>query len=119
MSRQMIAATKLWVDAENLFARFYRVMRQRVRIVGAGPFVVVALAGAILCIGLFYVWTRMQIVQIGYEVSSLENENTDLKKRKRELLLEIASLQSPPELEKKAGKIGLVLPAMGKVVHVP
>jgi cell division protein FtsL len=61
----------------------------------------------------------MQLVQIGYEISSLENENGDLKKRKRELLLEIASLQSPQELEKKAGKIGLVLPAMGKVVHVP
>lgn len=115
----MTSAKRFSVDAHNLFARFVRVTRQRVRIVGAGPFLVVALSGAILCIGFFYVWTRMQLVQIGYEVSSLENENNDLKKRKRELLLEIASLQSPSELEKKAGKIGLVLPAMGKVVHVP
>ncbi len=115
----MTAAKKFSVDAQNLFARLVRVTRQRVRIVGAGPFLVVALSGAILCVGFFYVWTRMQLVQIGYEVSSLENENSDLKKRKRELLLEIASLQSPSELEKKAGKLGLVLPAMGKVVHVP
>ncbi len=49
---------------------------------------------------------------------SRRNENSDLKKRKRELLLETASLQSPQELEKKAGKIGLVLPAMGKVVSM-
>ncbi len=61
----------------------------------------------------------MQLVQMGYELSSLENENNNLKKRKTELLLEIASLQSPQELEKKAGKMGLALPAMGKVVHVP
>lgn len=107
------------MDETNSLARLVRFTLQRVRIVGAGPFLVVALSGAILCVGFFYVWTRMQLVQIGYEISSLENENNDLKKRKRELLLEIASLQSPQELEKKAGKIGLVLPAMGKVVHVP
>jgi cell division protein FtsL len=115
----MTAANKPSVDPENLLARFVRVAVHRARIVGAGPFLVIALSGAILCVGFFYVWTRMQLVQIGYEISSLENENNDLKKRKRELLLEIASQQSPQELEKKAGKIGLVLPAMGKVVHVP
>jgi cell division protein FtsL len=115
----MTASNKLSMNAEDLFARLARAVRQRVRTVGAGPVLIVALSGAILCVGFFYVWTRMQLVQIGYEISSLENKNNDLKKRKRELLLEIASLQSPQELEKKAGKIGLVLPAMGKVVHVP
>jgi len=69
--------------------------------------------------GLFYVWHRMQLVQIGYEISSLEEKNRDLKKRKRELLLEIASLQSPGELEKKALQSGLIVPPRDKVVHVP
>ena len=69
----MTAAKKLSVDADNVFARFVRIILQRVRIVGAGPFLVVALSGAILCVGFFYVWTRMQLVQIGYEISSLEN----------------------------------------------
>jgi cell division protein FtsL len=115
----MTASKKSSSGTENLFVRLARVVLQRVRIVGPGPVLIVALSGAILCVGFFYVWTRMQLVQIGYEISSLENKNNDLKKRKRELLLEIASLQSPQELEKKADKIGLVLPAMGKVVHVP
>jgi len=115
----MTTAKKQSSDTDNLFSRIVRFVLLRARIVGPGPFLVLALSGALLCVGLFYVWTRMQLVQIGYEISSLENENGDLKKRKRELLLEIASLQSPQELEKKAGKIGLVLPAMGKVVHVP
>ena len=115
----MTGTKKLLLDTNSLFSRAVRLTLHRVRIVGAGPFLVVALSGIILLVGFFYVWTRMQLVQIGYEISSLENENNDLKKRKRELLLEIASLQSPPELERKAGKIGLVFPAMEKVVNVP
>ncbi len=84
-----------------------------------GPFMAVALSIAVLFVGLYYVWTRMQMVQTGYEISILDRKNRELKKRTRELLLEIASLQSPGELEKKASKIGLALPEMGKVVHVP
>ena len=77
------------------------------------------LVGSLIFVGLFYVWTRMQLVQIGYEIAALEKENKALKKRKEELLLEVASLQSPQELEKKARKqAGLVFPDMGKVVHV-
>ena len=84
-----------------------------------GPFMAVVLSAAVLFVGLYYVWTRMQMVQTGYEISILERKNRELKKRTRELLLEIASLQSPEELEKKASKIGLSLPEMGKVIHVP
>jgi cell division protein FtsL len=85
----------------------------------AAPFMAVALSAAVLCVGLFYVWTRMQIVQLGYEISTLETKNRELKDRKKELMVEMASLQSPKELEKKARKLGLVFPAMEKVVHVP
>jgi cell division protein FtsL len=77
------------------------------------------ICAAALLAGLFNVWTRSRTVQTGYEISGLEARNKELKNRKRELLLEIASLQSPGELEKKAGKQGLVFPSMGKVVHVP
>ncbi|MFH1113350.1 MAG: septum formation initiator family protein [Pseudomonadota bacterium] len=85
----------------------------------AAPLTVVILSVAVLFVGLFYVRTRMQIVQIGYEISGLETKNKELKNRKRELELEIASLQSPGELERKARKIGLVFPEMQRVVHVP
>ena len=61
----------------------------------------------------------MKIVQVGYEISTLENKNKELKNRKRELLLEIASLESPQELEKKAVRQGLRFPAIGRVIHVP
>jgi hypothetical protein len=85
----------------------------------AGPFMAVVLSVAVIFVGLFYVRTRMQLVQIGYEISGLETKNRDLRKRVGELELEIASLQSPSELEKKAAKIGLVFPPMGRVLNVP
>jgi cell division protein FtsL len=91
--------------------------KMSVRLVG--PFMALVLSAAVVFVGLYYVWTRMQMVQTGYEISTLERKNNELKKRTRELMLEIASLQSPGELEKKASKIGLALPEMGKVVHVP
>jgi cell division protein FtsL len=85
-----------------------------------GVFAAMLAAVAMLFVGLFYVWTRMQLVQIGYEISAMESKSRELKKRKQELLLEIASLQSPEELAAKAKKTaGLVFPPMGKVVHVP
>lgn len=85
----------------------------------AAPFMALVLSAAVLCVGLFYVWTRMQIVQLGYEISTLESKNRELKDRKKELMVEMASLQSPKELEQKARKLGLVFPAMEKIIHVP
>jgi cell division protein FtsB len=86
----------------------------------AGALMAVALVGSLLFVGLFYVWTRMQMVQIGYEIASLEKKNRVLHQRKRELLLEIASLQSPGELEQQARqKANLIVPPMRKVIHVP
>lgn len=92
---------------------------QRPRIRRAAPFMVVVISASLLFVGLFYVWTRMQIVQIGYEISELSSKNKELANRKRELMLEIASLQSPQELEKKARKQGLIIPHIDRVVHVP
>ena len=85
----------------------------------AGLFMAALIFIAVMVVGLFYVRTRMALVEIGYEVSSLENKNRDLKKRATELTLEVAFLESPGDLEKKASKVGLVFPPVGKVVHVP
>ena len=85
----------------------------------AGLFVAVLIFIAVMVVGLFYVRTRMALVEIGYEVSSLEGKNRELKKRATELTLEIAFLESPGDLEKKASKVGLIFPSVGRVVHVP
>jgi cell division protein FtsL len=85
-----------------------------------GAFLMAGLAAIVLFVGLFYVWSRMRLVQIGYEITELERINNDLKKRKRELKLELASLEAPANLESKARtEAGLIFPPIKKVVHVP
>jgi cell division protein FtsL len=86
---------------------------------GAGLFIAALIFTAVMVVGLFYVRTRMSLVEIGYEVSNLETRNRDLNKRCTELNIEIAFLESPADLEKKASKIGLVFPSAEKVIHVP
>jgi cell division protein FtsL len=106
--------------AAALKGRLFGLQAAVPRLRRAGVIAASILALWLLVAGLFYVWTRMQLVQIGYEIAELEKQNNDLRKRKRELMLEIASLESPEELEGQARiKAGLVFPDMGKVFHVP
>ena len=104
---------------ENLKRSFFGIFRFSDGLRRGAAFLGVTVLIVALFIGFFYVWNRMKIVQVGYEISTLENKNKELKNRKRELLLEIASLESPQELEKKAMRLGLRFPAIGKVIHVP
>jgi len=53
----------------------------------------------VLCSSLLYVWTRIRVVQKGYEVSRLSKETDELLKQKSILEAEIAGLKSPKRLE--------------------
>lgn len=86
----------------------------------AGVFTAIVLAIWLLFVGLFYVRTRMQILQVGYAIAELEKENSKLKKRELELVIELASVQSHDSLAPQAReKAGLVFPSADKMVHVP
>jgi cell division protein FtsL len=83
------------------------------------PYCVVVALAILLLVGLFNVWNRMALVQLGYEISTLETKNKELQGRVRELSLELSSLESPVEIEKKATKQGLKMPSVGRIIHVP
>ncbi|MHB8204012.1 MAG: hypothetical protein ACYDHG_09965 [Desulfomonilaceae bacterium] len=83
------------------------------------PYCVVIVLSILLLVGLFNVWNRMVLVQLGYEISTLETKNKELQGRVRELSLELSPLESPVEIEKKATKQGLRMPSVGRIVHVP
>jgi cell division protein FtsL len=104
---------------DNYTRRFFQLTSYTGTVHGAGLFIAALIFIAVMVVGLFYVRTRMALVEIGYEVSSLEKKNRDLKKRATELTLKVAFMESPGDLEKKASKVGLVFPSVGKVVHVP
>lgn len=111
---------RLVVQAEARTLEYFGRFVPKPRVGKAGAIIVVMLVVWLLSIGLFYVWTRMQVLQVGYLIADLEKKNKSLQERKRELSVEIASLESPGELESEARhRAGLVAPSMDKVVHVP
>ena len=70
-----------------------------------------------LLIALFLVWARIQVIQLGYEVSRLRKDVGDLAQRRNLLEAEVASLKSPERLEGVAtGRFGMRLPRGDEVV---
>src|SRR4030043_261886 len=51
---------------------------------------------------LFYVWTRIQVIQLGYEISNVLKEERALTEANKKLRLEIATLKSYTRIEKLA-----------------
>jgi cell division protein FtsL len=54
---------------------------------------------------LFCVWSRVRVVQMGYEISGLQKEEVELSKKMNHLKLEVERLKSPARLQKVASKI--------------
>jgi len=90
-------------------------VRVRARLVRRG---VVAAAMVIAC-ALAFVWTRVRVVQVGYEVSELNQQVTELKRQKDQLEVDVARLKSPDRLEKVAvAHFGMRPPGAGEIVFI-
>jgi cell division protein FtsL len=73
----------------------------------------------VLCLALLYVWTRIQVVQLGYDVSRLTGTIKELTKQRSILEAEVAKLKSAARLETKAIQdFGMRLPSGEEVVFV-
>ena len=53
---------------------------------------------------LFYVWSRIQVIQLGYEISNALKEERGLAEANKKLRLEIATLKSYARIEKFAAE---------------
>ena len=51
---------------------------------------------------LFYVWSRVQVIQLGYEISNALKEERALTEANKKLRVEIATLKSYSRIEKLA-----------------
>jgi cell division protein FtsL len=72
-----------------------------------------------LCMALVYVWTRISVVQKGYEVSRLHNDAMVLTEQKSRLEAEVMKLKSPARLEAIArDKLGMRLPNGSEIVFI-
>lgn len=53
---------------------------------------------------LFYVWSRIQVIQLGYEISNALKEERTVAEANKKLRLEIATLKSYARIEKFAAE---------------
>lgn len=75
--------------------------------------------GLLALVGIVHVTSRVMVVKMGYELSRLDSQTTDLLRENDALKLELATLKSPARLETLARtKLGLSPPAAGAVIHV-
>ena len=68
---------------------------------------------------LFYTWCRVQCVGVGYEISEATHNHQELITSQNSLKVELASLKSPERIEKIASKLGLIIPASGRIIVIP
>ena len=73
----------------------------------------------VVTMALLFVWVRMEVIQLGYEVSRLRKETRDLTEQRNLLEAKVASLKSPDRLMRIASqRFGMRLPQGGEIVFV-
>jgi cell division protein FtsL len=79
-------------------------------------FLALALIGTVLV----HVWLRLQVVHMGYVLSSASKLQSRLEQENRELKIELATMTSPDRLESLARRrLGLKPPEKGQIIVLP
>jgi cell division protein FtsL len=73
----------------------------------------------LLVVSLFFVWSRVQVTSLDYEISQLESTLRGLRQETSNLRLEAASLSNPERIERVArNELNLHLPSAEQVITV-
>ena len=71
----------------------------------------------LVCSLIFFVWARLQITYLGYQISQANSEHIQLVKLNKQMKLEVASLKSLSRIESIAkNQLGLVNPESSQMV---
>jgi len=83
-------------------------------------FAALSLSLCLLGIALLHVWLRLQVIRVGYVLSTTSRLSDRLEQENRELKLELATLTAPRRLEEMArARLGLREPGRDQVVILP
>ncbi|HER63648.1 MAG TPA: cell division protein FtsL [Desulfobacteraceae bacterium] len=75
--------------------------------------------GLFSLVSLFFVWSRVQVTSLEYEISRIEDSLRSSRQEMAQLTLEAATLSSPDRIERVARKeLGLRLPVPEQVITV-
>jgi cell division protein FtsL len=81
---------------------------------------IVGLAIGLIGLVWLHVWLRLQVVQMGYVLSTTSKFQSRLEQENRELRIELATITSPDRLESLARRrLGLEQPQKGQVIVLP
>lgn len=73
----------------------------------------------LMCVALVFVWSRLEVVNLEYEISSFQGRVRALQQESSRLQLEAASLSNPARIENMARtRLGLRMPAPEQVITV-
>jgi cell division protein FtsL len=64
----------------------------------------IAIASIAIVLALAFVWTRVRVIQVGYEATKLNRQVRDLIEQSNELQVKIAKLKAPERLERLASE---------------
>ncbi len=97
-----------------------QIVRERTSLWKEGlKYQLVLLTTVVVC-SLACVWARVEVVQLGYEISQANRAYHELSKENQHLLVEVTSLGSPSRIEAIAtNELGFVHPRQDQVVIVP
>ncbi len=74
---------------------------------------------AIIVTLLFFLWSRLETVKLGYEISKENKKTVELLKENKSLRLQVVNLKSPERIERLAReRIGLVYPREKQIVVI-
>ena len=83
------------------------------------PIVVMGMVGMMSVVFLIYVWGKVDLVRVGYELERLSHQKTLLQREHDKLQLELSKLTAPNQIASEAEKrLGLLPPMVNQVVVV-
>ncbi|MCL4542418.1 MAG: cell division protein FtsL [Deltaproteobacteria bacterium] len=68
--------------------------------------------------GMFYVWTTMESIKLGYDINKLNIIKSRLEHAHKELLIKKTALSSPSRIYKIAKKMGFIYPKEGEIIMI-
>ncbi len=69
-------------------------------------------------LGMFYVWTKMESVKLGYDINKLNVVKLKLEYSHKELLIKETALSSPLRIYNIAEKMNFIYPKEGEIIMV-
>jgi len=73
----------------------------------------------IVSLSLFYIWSRVQIVQMGYEINEHKKEQQKLLEQNKMIKMELSLMKSPSRIEKYAQEnLKMQMPDQRQIIEI-